>query len=92
MLDTKLVAWALGLWSVLTFLICVVYGLVAPPSLHMTSFLEQILPAFRWLTWQGFFFGLVESFVYGVYAGVTFCPIYNLLHRRRLETAGGMRG
>lgn len=26
--------------------------------------------------------GLVESFLYGAYAGLVFCPIYNLLHRR----------
>lgn len=26
--------------------------------------------------------GLVESFLYGAYAGLVFCPISNLLHRR----------
>lgn len=87
MLDTKLVTWALAIWTAVTFIICVVYGLIAPQSLHMTGFLEQILPAFRWLTWQGFVLGLLESFLYGVYAGLTFCPIYNLLHRRRAESA-----
>ena len=87
MLDTKLVAWTLGIWSAVTFVVCVVYGLVTPESLHMPSLLEQILPGFRWITVPGFFIGLVESFLYGVYAGVTFCPIYNLLHRRRAQAA-----
>ena len=88
-LDTKLVTWALGIWSAIAFVVCVVYGLVTPQSLHMASFLEQVLPAFRWLTWQGFVLGLAESFLYGVYAGLTFCPVYNLLHRRRAQRARG---
>lgn len=92
MLDTKLVAWTLGIWSAVTFVVCVVYGLVTPESLHMPALLEQILPGFRWITVPGFFIGLVESFLYGVYAGVTFGPIYNLLHRRRARAAGASAG
>jgi hypothetical protein len=82
MLNTKLVTWALGIWSAITFIVCVVYGLVTPQSLHMHEFLELILPAFKWLTWWGFLLGLVESFLYGVYAGLVFCPVYNWLYRR----------
>jgi len=82
MLNTKLVAWSLGIWTTITFLVCVIYGLVTPQSLRMSGFLEMMLPAFKWLTWWGFLLGLVESFLYGVYAGLVFCPIYNLLHRR----------
>ena len=82
MLNTKLVSWALGLFGAVTFVVCVTYGLVTPQSLHMHTFLEQVLPAFKWLTWWGFLLGLVESFLYGVYAGLVFCPIYNGLNRR----------
>lgn len=82
MLNTKLVAWALGIWAAVTFVLCVIYGLVAPQSLHMSTFLELVLPAFKWLTWWGFLLGLVESFLYGAYAGLVYCPIYNWLHRR----------
>lgn len=83
MLDTKLVSWSLAIWTAITFIVCVVYGLIVPESLHMSAFLEQVLPGFRWLTPLGFLLGLVESFLYGVYAGLLFCPIYNLLRRRR---------
>jgi hypothetical protein len=48
----------------------------------MHAFLEQVLPAFEWLTWWGFLLGLVASFLYGVYTGLVFCPIYNGLNRR----------
>jgi hypothetical protein len=34
------------------------------------------------LTWWSFLLGRVESFLYGAYAGLVFCPIYNFLHRR----------
>ena len=82
MIDTKLVTWTLGLWTAVTFLVCVAYGLITPQALHMSAFLEMVLPAFKWLTWWGLLLGLVEAFLYGVYAGLVFCPIYNLLHRR----------
>lgn len=82
MLNTKLVTWALGLWAAITFVVCVVYGLVAPRGLGMQGFLEMVLPAFKWLTWWGFLLGLVESFLYGAYVGLVFCPIYNWLQRR----------
>lgn len=82
MLNTKLVTWSLSLWTAITFVGCVVYGLVTPQSLGMQQFLEMMLPAFKWLTWWGFLLGLVESFLYGAYAGLVFCPIYNLLDRR----------
>lgn len=81
MLNTKLVSWALGLFAAITFIVCVIYGLVTPQSLHMHVFLEQVLPAFKWLTWWGFLLGLVESFLYGAYAGLVFCPLYNALNR-----------
>ena len=82
MLNTKLVTWALGLFTAISFLVCVAYGLVVPHGLGMQQFLEMVLTAFKWLTWWGFLLGLLESFLYGVYAGLVFCPIYNLLYRR----------
>lgn len=82
MLNTKVVTWSLGLFGAVTFGVCVLYGLIVPSTLHMTGFLEQMLPGFRWLTPTGFLIGLVESFLYGVYAGLVFCPIYNALWRR----------
>ncbi|WP_137390378.1 DUF5676 family membrane protein [Rhodoligotrophos defluvii] len=82
MLNTRLVTWALSLWTAITFVVCVVYGLVTPQSLGMQQFLEMVLPAFKWLTWWGFLLGLAESFLYGAYAGLVFCPVYNLLQRR----------
>ncbi len=82
MLNIKLIAWALGLSLALSFVVCVLFGLITPQSLHMHLFLEQVLPGFRWLTWWGFLLGLVESFLYGVYAAIVYVPIYNWLTKR----------
>jgi len=82
MLNTKLVSLALGIFTAVSFALCVIYGLLTPQSLHMHTFLEQVLPAFRWLSIWSFLLGLVESFLFGIYAGLVFCPIYNWLNRR----------
>ena len=44
MLNTRLVAWALGLFTAVTFIVCVIYGLVTPQSVHMHTFLEDHSP------------------------------------------------
>lgn len=82
MLNLKVVTWSLALFGAATFIVCVLYGLVVPASLHMTSFLEAVLPGFEWLTPLGFLIGLVESFLYGVYAGIVYVPIHNRLAER----------
>ena len=83
MLNIKIVSWSLGIFTAVSFVLCVVYGLIAPPSLHpMATFLEMVLPAFKWLTFGGFCLGLIESFLYGAYAGLVFVPIYNVFTRR----------
>ncbi len=82
MLNVKVVAWSLAIFGAVTFIVCVIYGLVVPETLHMTQWLEQVLPGFRWLTPAGFLIGLLESFLYGVYAGLVYVPVYNLLWRR----------
>lgn len=82
MLNIKVVSWALATTTAISFVVCVTYGLATPESLHMHGFLEQVLPDFKWLTLKGFFIGLVESFLYGAYAGLVYVPVYNFFARR----------
>ena len=89
MLNIKIVSWSLGIFTAISFVLCVIYGLIAPPSLHMASALEAALPAFKWLTVGGFVLGLIESFLYGVYAGLVFVPVYNFFNHRWGAPAGG---
>lgn len=82
MLNTKLITWALGLFTSVSYVLCVIYGLIMPESLHMHQFLEIVLPGFEWISFGSFPLGLVESFLWGAYIGLVFSPIYNALYRR----------
>jgi len=81
-LHWKPMTWSLGVFTALTFVVCVVYGLLVPKALHMTQFLEISLPGFQWLSPGTFALGLVESFLYGAYAGLVYTPIHNFFARR----------
>lgn len=82
MLNIKLTTWSLGIFTVISYLLCMLYGLITPESMHMHQFLEIVLPGFKWLGIGSFFLGLIESFGWGIYIGLVFVPIYNFLHRR----------
>lgn len=82
MFDLKVWLWSLGSASALSFVLCVLWGLVTPESLHMHRFLEIVLPGFEWLSVGGFLLGLIESFLWGAYAGVVFVPLHNFFHRK----------
>jgi len=81
-LNWKIVTWSLGLFGAVTFVVCVIYGLIVPKALHSVQFLEIVLPGFRWLSFGAFVLGPVESFLYGAYTGLVFVPIYNAVARR----------
>lgn len=82
MLNIKIVSWSMGIFTAISFILCVIYGLIVPSSLHSVALLEMALPAFKWLTFGGFFLGLIESFLYGAFVGLVFVPIYNFLSSR----------
>ncbi len=79
MLDIKIVSWSLGIFTAISFVFCVLYGLIVPQTMHMHQFLEMILPTFEWITFWDFVLGLIETFLYGAYAGIVFVPTYNFI-------------
>ena len=81
-LNLFVVTWSLATFCALSFTICVIYGLLTPHSLHMHEFLEMALPAYEWGSFPLFFVGLVESFLYGAYAGLVYVPIYNFFLKK----------
>lgn len=81
-LNIRVVTWSFAVFTEVSYLVCVVYGLIVPERLHMTTLLEVTLPGFKWLTPAGFLAGAIESFLYGVYAGLVFTPIYNFFHNK----------
>ena len=82
MLNIKIVTWSLAIWTAFSFVFCVAYGMLTPSGVHMSAFLLQVLPGYELNSWRGFLVGLVQSFLYGAYAGLVYVPIYNFLHRR----------
>lgn len=82
MLSIKTVSLSLGLTFAASFVVCVIWGLVLPESLHMHEFLQLVLPGFTWLSIGSAILGLIESFLFGAYFGIVYVPIYNVLNRR----------
>ena len=81
-LNIRVVTSSLATFTVVSYVLCVLYGLVVPKEFHLIQFLEAVLPGFKWLTVASFFIGLVESFAYGVYVGLVFTPIYNFYSKK----------
>ncbi len=82
LLNWKIVTLSLGVHCAVSFMLCVAYGLLVPPALHASQFLEMVLAGFRWLSLGSFVLGLVESFLWGVYLGGLFTAIYNFVLKR----------
>jgi hypothetical protein len=70
-LNIRVVTWSIATFTTGSFVVCILYGLIVPESLHMVQFLESSL-----------LIGLVESFLYGVYAGLVYTPIYNFYNKK----------
>ena len=72
---------SLGLFLALSFVLCVLLGLVVPDfGMHQPWL--QFLPGFTWLTWPSFFLGLIESFAYGWYVALIWGPLFNFFAGR----------
>jgi hypothetical protein len=74
------VGMSLGLFFAITYVLCVLYGLVVADR-GMHELLALVIPAFTWLTWPSFAWGLVVSFAYGWYVAVVFVPLFNFFGR-----------
>lgn len=86
MLNLKTWTLASGCWMAITFTICVIGGVLAPglPIAHST--LELLLPGFTWISLGSFVLGLVETFLFGVYAAWLFVSLHNFFARREART------
>lgn len=67
---------SLSLLLLISYLLCVGFGLIAPESMQMYKAWAPLLPGFEWLTWPGFLIGLVEAYLYGWYIAIVFVPLY----------------
>jgi hypothetical protein len=82
MLNVKVVTKSLASFAAISFVLCIGYGLLAPTSSHPAWLLEALLPGFKWLGLGSFVLGLVESALYGAWAGVLYSALHNYFARR----------
>ncbi len=82
MLNWKVVTESLASFAAITFVLCVGYGLLAPSAFHPSWLLEALLPGFKWLSLGSFVLGLIETALYGAWAGVLYSALYNYFARR----------
>ncbi len=75
-LDWRVVGLSAGSFLAVSFVICVAYDVTFDQRMYEAWL--KLLPGFTWLTWRSFFLGLVESFLYGIYIGLLFAPLYNI--------------
>jgi hypothetical protein len=87
MLNWKVVTKSLASFTAISFVLCVGYGLLAPAAFHPSWLLEAILPGFKWLGLGSFMLGLIESALYGAWAGVLYSALYNFFARRAAREA-----
>ena len=84
-LSLAAVGHATSLFFAISFVLCVVVGLIVPAH-NMAALLQELLSGFQWISWKSFFLGLLESYGYGWYATLIWVPIYNVLVRRQKRT------
>ena len=82
MLNIKVWTMSSACFLAISFTICVLGGLIAPglPIAHRT--LELVLPGFVWISPGAFVIGLVETFLFGLYAGLLFVLLHNFFTSR----------
>lgn len=71
---------AMGSFLAITYVFCVAYDLVFEQRMYEVWL--KLLPGFTWISWPSFLLGLAESFLYGVYFGLVFTPLYNFFADR----------
>jgi hypothetical protein len=71
----------LGSFLVITYVLCVLFGLfMSERGFHLLF--AQLIPGFTWITWPSFFLGLLGSFFFGWYVAVLFAPLFNFFAAR----------
>lgn len=74
------VGMALGVLLAVSFVLCVLLGLLFPGATMYQAWLP-LLPGVSWISWSSALLGLVESFAYGWYVAVIFVPAWNYFAR-----------
>ena len=83
-LDWRVAALAGGSFLGISYVLCIVGDLVLGHDMFRGWM--AFFPGFIRLTWSSFLLGLVQAFLYGVYAALVFVPLYNFFRNRMRQT------
>lgn len=75
--------WTLSVFLLVSYLICIAFGLLTPRQFHMHEAWAPLLPGFEWLTLSGFLAGAAGSFLWGWYIALLGVPLYRYFGRGR---------
>jgi len=65
-----------SLFIMITFILCVLFDFAFPQHAMYETWLK-LLPGFKWLSWQSFLLGVIESYAYGWFITLVWVPLYN---------------
>ena len=74
------VALSLSTLFSISYILCVIYGLLVPNGLQMYPVWAKLLPGFQWFTFGSFLLGLIETIIYGFYVAYIFIPVFNFFN------------
>jgi len=74
-LSWKVLGFAAGTFLALSYVLCVAYDIIFSQQMYRAWM--ALLPGYVWISWGSFFLGLIECFLYGIYFGLVFAPLYN---------------
>lgn len=86
-LDWRVAALAGGSFLSISYMLCIGGDLVLGHDMFRAWM--NFFPGFIWLTWPSFLLGLLQAFLYGVYAALVFVPLYNFFGNRMRPTDAG---
>ena len=73
---------SLSLFLTISYVLCIIGFLLLPGLPIEHSALAIFLPGFALLSWNTFFLGAIESFAWGWYVALIFCPLFNFFAAR----------
>lgn len=86
-IKTMPVALSLSALFSISYILCVIYGLIVPSSWQMYPLWAKLLPGFQWLNFGSFLLGLIETIIYGFYVAYIFIPLFNYFNLRSMGTS-----
>ena len=82
-LSLSAIGHATSLFLLITFILCVGFDFIFPDHAMYEAW-QKLLPGFKWISWESFFLGMLETYSYGWYFALIWVPIYNVIVAKKV--------